>query len=52
MLSYDRSGKLLAKHQFATKASASSADAAEREVVAEVLRVTLEVWCACRGGSR
>jgi len=45
VLTYDRNGKLLSKHQFASQPAGDSfaADTAEREVVAEVLRVTLHV---------
>ncbi|KAJ1491414.1 hypothetical protein T484DRAFT_1774652 [Baffinella frigidus] len=44
VLTYDRTGKLLAKHEDEfTETDKRSSDAAEREVVAEVLKVTLEV---------
>jgi hypothetical protein len=41
-------GRLLSKHQFSTiPGELVSADTAEREVVAEVLRVTLQVPIEC-----
>jgi hypothetical protein len=49
VLTYDRNGKLLSKHHFATQGAGEGfgADTAEREVVAEVLRVSLQVVCVC-----
>lgn len=45
VLTYDRNGKLVSKHQFSasTRGQLKGADTSEREVVAEVLRVTLQV---------